>query len=114
MDLTSFYNQTAVYWAMGAPDGFGGYAYETAVEITCRWDDKQELFLDANGVQQLSAAIVFPDQAVALEGFLYLGAESTLDSDHSDPETISAARKIRQAGSYPGVDAEGTLYQAWL
>jgi len=62
-----------VYWGNPQPSGVG-YAYDEAVEIVGRWEERQEIFIDANGREQLSNAVVYLAQDVDVNGYLYLGA----------------------------------------
>jgi len=112
--LTKNLKQTGVYWGNPAPDGWGGNTFDEAVEIDCRWEDRQELFIDKEGNQVLSQAVVFTGQDVDLGGYLYLGDLDDLDSDYSDPKIIDGAREIRAFQKVP--DIKGTRYQrkVWL
>lgn len=86
--------QTAVYWAPAAIDGYGSQTYGTAAEISVRWADKTQLVVNSQGQDEVSSAAVMVGQDVELEGYLYLGTEADLDSDHTDPTQIAAAKKI--------------------
>ena len=112
--------QTAVYWGSPVPDGQGGWSFATPVELTpddgtgVRWEDKQELFVDPQGDEIMSAAIVYPGQDLDIGGYLYLGTEASLSSDHSDPTEISDAIPIAQFGKIPTLDNTQVLRTAWL
>ncbi len=86
---------TATYWAPPTPDGFGGGTYPAPVEIACRWEDKPELFIDAEGREQQSAAVVYPDRELLVEGWLVQGSSAEADPHNAAGAfEIKAARKI--------------------
>lgn len=112
--ITRMRKQTLCYWGSPVPDGYGGSTFAGAVELSCRWEDKQELFVNPQGKEVLSQAVVYVSQDVDIGGYLYLGEESDLDSDHTNPQIISGAREIRQFGKLPNLRATEYLRTAWL
>ena len=112
--LVTMLKQTAVYWPSPVPDGYGQYAFGIPSEIRVRWENKQELFIDPQGDELLSKAVVYTASDVVVGGYLYLGLEAELSSDHSDPQTITQAFKIKQFGKLPTLSATQYLRTAWL
>lgn len=112
--ITRMCHQTAVYWGSPVPDGYGQCTFAAAIEIDCRWEDKQELFIDSNSKEVLSQAVVYVDRDVDLNGYLYLGKESDLDSNHTNPQIIDGAREIRQFAKLPNLRVTEYLRQVWL
>jgi len=113
--ITKHHKQTMVYWGNPADDGYGGLTFDLPVEIKGRWEDKQKLFINANGKQSVSRAIVFLGQDVDLRGYLYLGELSDLSSaQESDPANITNAFEIQAFGKIP--NHRGTKFErkAWL
>lgn len=106
--------QTAVYWGSPETDGRGGHSYSAAAEISVRWEDMQELFIDPNGDELLSASVVFVNQDLDVGGYLFLGEEADLDSDHSDPEAIQLAREIKQFAKIPDLKNKMYTRKVWL
>lgn len=107
--------QTAVYWSTPASDGYGGRTYAEPVEISARWEQKQELFIDANGQEVRSNAIVFVSADLDLGGLLWLGTLAALDSTEEDfPETIAEAREIRSIEKIPDRSGAGFARRVWL
>ena len=108
-------NQVAVYWGNPVNDGQGGRTFDNPVEIAVRWEQKQELFIDGNGQEVRSMAVVYLAQSVVLDGFLYLGVLNDISSaEEADPMTISNAFAIRGYQSIPNVRATKFLRRAWL
>ena len=101
--------QTATYWGPMVNDGYGGGTFPSPVSINCRWQDDNQKFVDAEGNERISVSIVYPDTALELGGWLYLGT-----SADADPHNVEGANEIKQYRSMP--DLSGTLVElkAWL
>lgn len=113
--LTNGLKQTAVYWANPANDGYGGRTFDEAIEISVRWEEKQELFIDSNGQEVRSNAVVYVSQDLDMGGYLYLGEQSDLSSaENADPLIIDAAHEIRGWSKIPGCRAGNYMRKAWL
>ena len=95
--ITKMRKQTAVYWPPGTVDAYGRPTQGTAVEISCRWEDAHEQFLDATGEEQTSNARVYVSQDVILGGYLWLGE---LASKPADPKLDKDAYEIGSLKSY--------------
>jgi len=105
----------ATYWSPGLNDGFGNLDFSGVVPvlINCRWQDKQELFRDANGQEQISQAVVYPDRELAVRGYLALGDKTEMGMA-GDPRTIPTAREVRHVGASPSLANDETLYRVLL
>jgi len=106
--------QTAVYWAAATNDGRGGFTFTTAVEIQCRWDDVQEMFTDIEGREVLSTAIMYPDQVLVGDSYVFLGELTDLTAPYTDPRTQTGARQVRRFSKIPNLCNTETLYIAHL
>jgi hypothetical protein len=73
-------NQTAVYWGNPVDNGNGGFTYDDPVEIKCHWEEKEQLLSQANSTPLISRSIVYLIQDVDVDGLLYLGELTDLDS----------------------------------
>lgn len=108
-------NQTAVYWGNPQNDGYGGFTYDTPVEISCRWEDSTKIITDSNGREIVSQAEVHVNQDVDEKGLLYLGTLDDLDSDEeSDPITIASAFEIKRFDKIPNLKATAYYRKAYL
>lgn len=83
--ITANCNQTAVYWGSPTADGYGGFTFDDAVEISCRWEDKIGVFTNNRGEQVFSKAEVYVLQDLDENGYLYLGELDDLSSNPDDP-----------------------------
>ena len=110
--ITTMRNQTAVYWAPAAPDGFGGRAYLAPVQLECRWDGMQERFTDVDGDEVLSKGVVYPDRLLEINGYL---KEGTLESATSDnPLEEDGAFEIRGRATTPNFKNTEVLYTVYI
>ena len=96
--------QKITYWSPGIPDGFGGIAYGLPLARLGRWEDKSVLFIDSDGQEVRSVAVVYLKEDVELEGYLFLGT-----SISSNPTLINRAFEIRAFSKIPNL--QGTLFE---
>lgn len=82
--------QTATYWSPGAPNETGGRSYGLPVTISCHWEDRTEIFIDPEGRELTSSAVVYVDRDLTHQGYLYFGS-----SIESNPTQVQGAREIR-------------------
>lgn len=97
-------NQKAVYWPYAGIDDLGQPQYDAPFQIDCRWDDKHELFMNLQGVQEVSNAKVFPDRDTPEGGVLWKGKFSQLVSQ-SNPFLNPKAYIIKKFEKIPDIDA---------
>ncbi len=118
--ISSMLKQTCVYWPLGntesggmSHDAYGKPIYSEPVEISCRWEEKTEKYLNAKGEEVLSNAVVFVAQDVQLSGVLMLG---TLDdiTDEVNPLENSGAFSIQRFEKLPDLKAREFLRKAFL
>lgn len=100
--------QAVTYWA---PAGSGpeGTVFAAPVALLARWEDIQEEFLDIDGAEKMSNAVVFFDQEVQTGGYLYKGT-----SVLTDPNDVDSAWRIRQRVSIPDLRNIRPEYRAIL
>ena len=105
----------AVYWGSPVSDGGGGRSFDDAVAVKVRWEDKQELFIDADGEEQTFAAVVLVGQDMDLGGYLYLGTIASLSSaEEADPFELKGARKIRARSKVANLKNTKCVAKVWL
>ena len=111
--ITKMLKQKAVYWAPSGLDEFGQPTWGSPVEISVRWEDKHEQFMDDDGERQLSRALVFVSQDVEVKGVLLL---SVLDGSviQDDPKANQDAWEIRKYDRLPNFKATEFLRSAFL
>ena len=112
-----FLKQNAIYWGTPVNDGYGAYTFNDPIEIKCRWEYKQELFISTNGVEQHSVAKVFVEQELEVEGYLMLGTLDDLDSVTNDPYDLPTGFTAYQIKGYSNISSisnKNTLKKVWL
>lgn len=85
--------QDATFWSRTGSDGYGGYTFSSPVALKVRWEDKRELFTSLGGEEQVSQAIVYSEQDMAVGDYLFLGT-STAD----DPTLLSGSYQVKAFG----------------
>ncbi len=110
---TRMLKQTAVWWPSTSFDDYGKPIVATPIEISVRWEDVNEEFIDKNGTVRLSTSQVYVDRDVEVGGVLMLGE---LDSgvDEDDPKKTDGAGEIRRLDKFPNLRATEFLRRAWL
>lgn len=116
-EIEKFCVQTAVYWGNPQSDGYGGYSYDSPVELSpddnngVRWEEKSELDIGwvstgHPGNVKLSKSQVMVLQDLDENGYLWLGTLDDLESqytDTSDPMKITGAYPILRFDKIPMV-----------
>jgi len=68
-----FTKQKCTYWGNPVSDGKGGYTFDAAVEINCRWDDRQEIRDYYEGNKFTSQSTVMVEIDIKRGSYLGLG-----------------------------------------
>ena len=105
--------QDAVYWPFVSVNEFGVKAVGSPVAIRCRWEDRNEEFLDANGERQMSMAIVYVDRDAPVGGVLMLGTTADI-TDAVNIKENAGAFEIRRFDNLPDIKANEFLKTAYL
>ena len=108
-----YLKQTAVYWGVDAFDADGRPIYEEAVEISCRWEDKGEQYLDKQGHDHVSNSVVIIDRDVVEQGVLWLGSLEDVESQN-EPLKNDGAYEIKKFEKIPDRKATKFFRRAYL
>ncbi|MCP4566479.1 MAG: hypothetical protein GY841_02730 [FCB group bacterium] len=96
--ITSMRTQTAVYYAPNGYDSLGEQSFAAGVGIPCRWETDAVRFIDGQGENQVSQAIVYVDRDLEIGGLLW---EGELADAPSFPIDDKDAYPIRQFQTLP-------------
>ena len=58
--------QTATVYKRTGYNDYGEPSFDSGTEIACRWRDVNQLFLNANGEEFTSKAVIYPSQSVEI------------------------------------------------
>ena len=101
-------NETCTFWGATA-DGYEGYVFTAPVHMLCRWEERGELFMNTQGEQEVSNAVVHLAADVSLGGYLYRG-----ESDALDPTSVSGAFRIKRFNKITALRAMAVSRVAYL
>jgi hypothetical protein len=109
--IKRFCVETCVYWGNPQNDGFGGFTFDTPVELKCRWEEKAQVDIGwfSTGFPSnvfISKASVLVLYDLDLQGYLWLGTLAQLNAlgyDTSKPITIPQAYIIHRVDKIPFV-----------
>jgi hypothetical protein len=111
---TSACVQTAVYWAPDTPDQYGQPTYDTPREILVRWDEVTEEFISPDNEARQSKAKVMAKEDLEVNGVLFLGELTDLDSTTA-PFENDGAWQILSFKKIPFLRSTTRFFrQAWL
>lgn len=111
------------YWAPKRASHSGQQLFEVVVELNARWEDRNEMFLDKMGNQQISRSRVYLNEDVEVLGVLWLSSKLASDPDGSaiseltnafEPFENEGAFEIRKFDKIPDIDGEEYVRRALL
>lgn len=103
MIYTRNMTQAATYYPPTGQDAFGQVSYGAGQDVLVRWQDKADLFRDAQGREVVSSAVVYVNQDCAIGGKIGLGSAA-----------VTQAREIRNVGRTPSLGGRQELIKLWL
>ena len=114
--ITKMRKQMCVYWPLPVNDGYGGYTWGEAEEMTCRWETVRQIMKDDKGEDFVSTATVYVGEDLTIGGYLWLGQLDDLPYIHANPlaSTITGALKIKSVGKSPNLKATEYLRTVYL
>ena len=72
--------QKAIVYKRTGYNDYGEPSFDSGTEITCRWRDVNQLFLDASGEEFTSKAVIHPSQDVKIGDWIAKGSGSIDDA----------------------------------
>jgi len=111
--ITRMRKQTAVYWSFRSINQYGVKTYDSPVQISVRWEDKNEQFLDTKGQIQMSKSVVFVDRDMVNQDVLMLGVLADI-TDAVNILENEGAWEIKRFDKLPNIKATEFLRTAFL
>lgn len=96
------FRDVATFWTVTGDDGFGGLTFGAPVQVSVRWEDIQEDFLNPQGEIQLSKAVVYCPRGTAVKVKDYVLQGTSVETD---PTTVQDAELVRQVLKSPDLRA---------
>mgnify|MGYP003961122447 CR=1 FL=1 len=106
--ITRGHNQTLVYWAFSARDGYGGATFTAPVEISARWEIKQKMYTTTTGQRLESSHVAYVGQDVEPNDWLFLGSLTDIASaiDETNPKNVTNALEVKARTKIPSLRAD--------
>jgi len=115
MNVSKYLTDTAVFWEKTGKNGFYELTLSTGVEINVRWEDRNELFINYDGKEEYSGAIVYIKQDMSPDDFLYLGELTDLSAEEqANPKLEQSAFAIKKFEKIKSVGGRSTLRRVFL
>lgn len=110
MKYTNKLIHTATVWKNPVSDQFGGFTYASPALISCRWEDKAELFIDNTGRETVSKAVIWLDVSDSVEegDMIILGNEKTKSNPYKTEARV--IKSINKTPNLRGTQAAVTAY----
>ncbi len=114
--ITKMLRDWAVYWPLSATElsAYGQPTYGTAIEIRCRWQDRQEEYFTPDNVRKISKAKVFVDRDVVVGGVLWQGQLIDVPTSLTSPKKNAGAFEIQRFDKIPDLKYRKFLRKAYL
>ena len=110
--ITKMLKQKAVYWEFQSLDSFGKPVFSTPKEISVRWEDTLEKFMDASGNEVVSKSKVYCDRDLKVRSLLKLSKLEDLPS--TDWQQNSGVFTISRFDKIPNLRNTETVRIAYL
>ena len=105
-----YLNSVLSYWEPSASPSLTGFkTYAAPVTMRGRQEDKNTVFIDGSGREQVAQSVYWTEIDVKLEGYLCLGS-----STEADPTTVAGAKEIRAFQKIPSLAATVQLRKAFV
>ena len=96
--------QTALYWGNPVPDGRGGFTWDAAVEVLCRWEQVGRMLKSTEGDEFICEAVVYVLQDMDVGGVLYVGSLIGVEKTDPIPTVIEHAYPIKFFEKIPAMN----------
>ena len=107
--LTRHLHQKVTHWVSSSIDGSFDPSFDTTVALLGRWENRVIKFIDEQGAERDSKAIVYLSVDVSLGDYLFEGTSVAVD-----PTAVDDAFEVRDFRTVPSVNNTNTERRAIL
>jgi hypothetical protein len=102
---------TATVWQNPVSDNYGGFTYDAPKTISCRWQDKNQLFIDNTGREAVSRSIIWldVDDAVKESEMIAFGDKKSFTVPYTCPDAW-VIKSIDRTSNLKGNQTAVTAY----
>lgn len=113
-----FLHQTLVYWAKLDSDTYGKpTVYATPVELSCRWEDKQQEIITPDGRKVLSKGYLLMVDKLVVGSLVFLGTLTdveALPTFPTPPTVLQGGREVLLVKTTPDLNNHSNIYENYL
>lgn len=95
-------------WPVTVSD-YGGWTPGISTVVKGRWEEKQEVFFDQGGQEQVSRAVLYVDADIAINSYVYRGLSAS-----TDPTTLEGAEQVRMTKTIDNLSGTDKLRKVIL
>ncbi len=96
MNILKYLKDTAVLWSLSGRNAYGELTFDSAVEISVRWEDRSEVFTSSEGKVLTSRAVIHVNQDIIPDSFMYLGELTDLSTEQkANPKLEDEAYSVK-------------------
>jgi hypothetical protein len=111
--ITKMLKQKCVRWPKSGTDEYGKDSWGTAVEVSVRWEAKNQLVKNSKGEEKVSSSTVYVASDVVEGDWLWLGTLTSLPSGSTDPRKVVGAYQVLAFNKTPNMKATLFLRTAY-
>ena len=82
--------ESITYWDATGVDNFGDPTFATPATVKAKWEERTELFINAEGQEERSRSVIYVDTLLISGGYLFRGISVV-----ADPRAVDDAYLIK-------------------
>jgi len=115
MQILKRLTDTAVLWVRTGKNAYNELTFSSGVDISVRWEDRQEIFTSYEGKELASRAILHVNQDVIPDSFIHLGSVSALSAAQiANPKLVETAYAVKAFRKVKSLTGRYTLRKVYL
>jgi len=115
MNFKKFCKDTVVLWRKTGINAYNELSFSVAEEINVRWEDRQEIFISANGKELVSRAILHVLEDLVPDSFMCNCRLTDITTEEkADPRLVEEAYAIKSSRKLPDIKGKYFLRKVYL